>query len=340
MSEVTSINGRIPNPPSLTVIRERKTNMSTLSTHLRGIGLLVAILVACAHGLLIWFALRNDYALGMVVSTSVVTNQTDQIAELNTPWRASRILRLGAHLKFPMLAGRWVVVQGTPRMIEQWPILDVKRIRAFPIVHAGAAVPWSSASQFRFMLHQHRTVTLLLGVTVLLLGTVLVRLAGRKLGGLIGAALAWHAVTVVSFEQLIVLSELGAWLSLIMGFVIGVSLAGHQGNIFSFLTRRLGLMLVLVTLSDAIADLFGWPSRLVQVGTLLGTLIATGLGIWVLSSFLLAIGLNATSVGNYVTLAVTGLAVCVLFYGSQDAMNEAVSPRWLKRLWPKGANTV
>jgi hypothetical protein len=160
----------------------------------------------------------------------------------------------------------------------------------------------------------------------LLLGFAFLRLAASKVGGILGALVAWHAAVIAACEGLLLLPEESALLVMLLGFAVGALLGARRDNLVGYLAQRLALIVLFLVGAEAMARQFAWPVGLTQAVVLLGTLVSPVIGLWFLGAYLLAVGLGASGTGSYVVLGAAAIVVHTLVRG-------AWIPGWHPRGW-------
>jgi hypothetical protein len=277
--------------------------------------LLSLVLLGLAVGVPAWLLLHEDYAIGWVVQTQPVPGDR-LLARVETPWTPSRWLLCPPGVAADPLAGRWLAARGTPRVVGQWSLLVVDTMRTLPHWLSVLKAPDTEGmGRLVSALAQHRGLAAVLGAAVLLLGFVFLRLAASKVGGILGALVAWHAAVVAACEGLLLLPEESALLVLLLGFAVGALLGGRRDNLLGYLAQRLALIVLFLVCAEQMAHQFAWPVGLTQAVALLGTLVSPVIGLWLLGAYLLAVGLGASGAGSYVVLGATAVVIHTLVRG-------------------------
>jgi hypothetical protein len=160
-----------------------------------------------------------------------------------------------------------------------------------------------------------------LGVVILLFGAVLIRCAAGAAGGVFGAVLAWHVAVPAAFESLLTLPEAGVPAVLLLGCLLGMFLGFRHGSPLGALAQRLALLPLVEAFVGKIAEFFDWPVELTRIVGLIGTLLTPTIGLWLLGTYFLALGLGAQGAASRLVLGATGLAVRAL-------RSEGVLRRW------------
>ena len=278
--------------------------------------LLAIVILGLAVGVPAWLLLHEDYAVGWVVWTQPVPDGNRLVARVETPWTRSRWLLFQPGVGADTLAGRWLVARGTPRLVGQWHLLVVDTMRTLPRWLSVIKAPdTEGVGHLVSALAQHRGLATFLGAAVLLLGFVFLRLAASKVGGILGALVAWHAAVVAACEGFLLLPEESTLIVMLLGFAVGALLGGQRGNLLGYLAQRLALIVILLVCAGEMTHQFGWPVGLTQAVAVLGTLVSPAVGLWLLGAYLLAVGLGATGAGSYLILGATGLVIHTLVRG-------------------------
>ncbi len=286
--------------------------------------------------LLLFYFLAGDprYAVGRVAAFTPLRGGNAALVRLEAPMLGDRLVLLPAAPRERPVSGRWLLAHGEPVKVRRWQVLDAHDVRllpAVPALYASAQGWWSSLPE---LLEEHRAVALLLGATILLLGFVFMRLAAGIALGCVIAFIAWHAAVYASFQGWIELSDDLLWGVVLLSFLIG-AVAGYRGaNLVAYLAQRLAVILILIATLDDVASYFGWPVDSTRIVGILGTIISPAVGLWMIASYLLALGLKAQGAGISLVLGATAIAIHVLTRGSWI-------PGWsIYRRWRRGRRRV
>jgi hypothetical protein len=284
---------------------------------------------------LLIYLLAGDprYAVGRSTSFMPVRG-TGALVRVEAPMLSDRLVLLRAKSDEPPAPGRWLLAVGEPVKVGRWQVLDAQHVRVLPVVPAvlTTAQDWWSLP-LPEVLEQHRAVALLLGATILLLGFVFMRLAAGVALGCAVAFIAWHAAVYASFQRWVELSDELLRGVVVLSFVIGAVVGYRGANIIAYLAQRLAVILILVATLDDVASYFGWPLDLTRIVGVLGTIISPAIGLWMVASYLLALGLKAQGAGINLVLGATAVAIHVLTRGAWIP-GRSLYRRWSRR--PRG----
>lgn len=269
--------------------------------------------------LLAWFLAADDrYAVGRLRSLTEVSRGTKILARVEAPLMGERLALFDVESPDRPAVGRWLLARGEPVKVGRWHVLQVHRARLLPAVPAlfsGTPGWWNQP--LSNLLEQHRPVALLLGATILLLGFIFMRLAAGVALGSVVAFIAWNAAVYASFQGWIDLSDDKLLTGIVfLGFVIGAVVGYRGANVIAYLAQRLAVILILIATLDDIASYFGWPVELTRIVGILGTVISPAIGLWMIASYLLALGLKAQGAGISLVLGAAAFAVHVLTRGA------------------------
>lgn len=301
--------------------------MLTRMYHIGLAWLLAALVISLALGVCAWIVLHERYAAGWVIWIQPGPEGHPRLAQVEAPWRTSRMLVLASGDLREARAGHWVLARGTPRVLGPWHVLVVDQMQTLPFLGVGT-VRAGQPAQGMDALTAHRGMAVGLGVAVLLLGAVLVRWAARLAGGLLGAVLAWHVGVLAAFEDLLTLPDASVPAILLLGGVLGLVLGCRCGSPLGPLVQRVLVLLLVDAFVGKIAERFGWPVEVTRLVGLVGTLVTPTIGLWLLGAYFLALGLGAQGAASRLVLGAAGLAV-------RASRRELGLPRWC-RLVPRG----
>lgn len=270
--------------------------------------LLTALVISLALGVWAWIVLHESYAAGWVIWTQPGPEGHQRLAQVEAPWRASRMLVFASRDLPEALAGHWVLAKGTPRVLGQWHVLVVDHMQTLPFLRTGTVRAGESA-RFVDALTAHRGVAVGLGVAVVLLGTVVIRYAAWLAGALSGAVLAWHVAVLAAFADLLTPPGASMPAVLLLGGVLGFCLGWHCGSPLGPLAQRLLVLLLVNAFASQIAESCGWPVEVTRLVGCVGTLLTPTIGLWLLGTYFLVVGLDAHGPASRLVLGVAGLAM-------------------------------
>lgn len=282
--------------------------------------LLAALVLSLALGVGVWIVLHERYAAGWVVWTQAGPEGPQRLAQVEAPWRASRMLVFASADGREARAGSWVLAKGTPRGLGQWHVLMVEQMRTLPFLTVRT-VRAGQPARVLDAVTAHRGVAVGLGVAIVLLGAVVVRGAARLAGALFGAVLAWHVAVLAAFENLLSLPEASVLAILLLGGVLGLVLSYRCGGPLGPLAQRLLVLLLVDAFASQIAESLGWPVEVTRLVGCVGTLLTPMIGLWLLGTYFLVVGLEAYGPASRLVLGAAGLAV-------RASQRELGLPRW------------
>lgn len=294
--------------------------MLTRLYHIGLAWLLATLVLSLALGVGAWIVLHERYAAGWVVWSQPGPEGHQRLAQVEAPWRASRMLVFASGNHTEALTGHWVLASGTPRVLGQWHVLVVEQMRTLPFLRVGTLRAGQPARGMD-ALTAHRGVAVGLGVAIVLLGAIVVRGAARLAGALFGAVLAWHVVVLAAFETLLSLPEASVPASLLLGGVLGLVLGCRCGGPLGPLAQRLLVLLLVDAFASRIAESLGWPVEVTRLVGCVGTLLTPMIGLWLLGTYFLVVGLAAHGPASRLVLGAAGLAV-------RASRRELGLPRW------------
>lgn len=282
--------------------------MLTCRYHIRLAWLLAALVLSLALGVWAWIVLDERYAVGWVIWTQPGPEGHQRLAQVEAPWRASRMLVFASRDLPEALAEHWVLARGTPRVFGQWHVLVVDHLQTLPFFRTGMVRAGESA-RFVDAVTAHRGVAVGLGVAVVLLGTVVLRSAARLAGALFGAVLAWHVAVLAACADLLTLSGASVPAILLLGSVLGLVLGWRCGSPLGPLAQRLLVLLLVDAFASRIAESLGWPVEVTRLVGCVGTLLTPTIGLWLLGAYFLVIGLEADGPASRLVLGAAGFAM-------------------------------
>jgi len=282
--------------------------------------LLAALVLSLALGVGAWLVLHERYAAGWVVWTQPRSEGHQWLAQVGAPWRTSRMLVVASADLPEALAGHWVLARGTPRVLGPWHVLVVEQMRMLPLLDAST---WRAGQPTRVLdaVTAHRGVAVGLGVAIVLFGAIVVRGAARLAGALFGAVLAWHVAVLAAFENLLSLPDASVPVILLLGGVLGLVLGCRCGGPLGPLAQRLLVLLLVDAFASQIAESLGWPVEVTRLVGCVGTLLTPMIGLWLLGTYFLVVGLEAYGPASRLVLGAAGLAV-------RASRRELGLPRW------------
>lgn len=296
--------------------------MLTRLYHIGLAWLLATLVISLALGVFAWILLHESYAAGWVIWTQSGPEGHQRLAQVEAPWRASRMLVFASGHHTEALAGHWVLARGTPRVLGQWHVLVVDHMQTLPFLRTGALRAGEPA-RFVATLTAHRGFAVGLGVAVVLLGAVVVRYAARLAGALLGAVLAWHIVVLAAFAEFLTPPGASMPAILLLGGVLGLCLGVRCGSPLGPLAQRLLVLLLVNAFASQIAESCGWPVEVTRLVGCVGTLLTPTIGLWLLGTYFLIVGLDAQGPASRLVFGVAGLAV-------RASRREFGLPRWCR----------
>lgn len=277
------------------------------------------IILAILTGLTLWFYHQDHYAIGRIVSINDIPGRQQVLAIVEMPGLTSRALRFNHRMEKEeaISTGCWIIAKGEPRIVgNSMRILDVKKVQIFPMqINVPTISKDGLEKEFLNILDEHRLLTLIAGSVILVVGLILARVLGAGFMGTLASVLVWHLVAIACLEGMLTVPE-KAWLVLLaMGFLLGFIVSVRGASIPGFLAQRLGILGALLILPEAMSTVLNWPVEIVWIVTVLGTIISPAIGIWLLASFFLAVGLNAEGPAVNLILVAAAVAIHILTRG-------------------------
>ncbi len=277
---------------------------------------LVLIGAALVVGLSLWLVSHPEYGAGRVLSCHGIPGMDRELLWVGVPGLERRAFvvegKPGA-----VSEGQWILAKGERLVTQEGR--DVLRVRGFhtfpvsPDMALASDERWPGSLEAFFK--EHRGVSTAVGVAVLTLGFFFARAASSLLLGLVGAWLGWHVVVLAGFLGYLDLRVEIVLGGTALGFLAGAYLGFRRESVLGYLFQHLGLILILWALHGQIAEVFQCPISLVRGVVILGSLLSLPLGLWILSSYFLVVGIAESIVGAGIVLAVTLVIVHVLCRG-------------------------
>jgi hypothetical protein len=277
------------------------------------------IILAILTGLTLWFYHQDHYAIGRIVSINDIPGRQQTLAMVEVPGLTSQALRFNHRVENEeaISIGCWIIAKGEPRIIRvSIRILDVKNVQIFPLrVNLPTINKDGLGKEFLNVLDGHRLLTLIAGSVILVVGLILARVLGAGFMGTLASVLVWHLAAIAYLEGMVTVPGKAWPVLLAMGFLLGFIVSVRDTSIPGFLAQRLVIIGALLILPEAMSTVLNWPVEIVRIVTVLGTIISPAIGIWLLASFFLAVGLSAEGPAVNLILVAAGAATHILTRG-------------------------
>lgn len=267
-----------------------------------------------------WVLADDGYVVGMVADECQAPDGR-HVARVDCPGREPRVVILpgGGQLE----RGTFLLAKGTPTNAGAFPCVVLSRKPASVLVPEAyrSAFEGHSPRSLVDFLREHRVAALIAGSVVVLLGFVFLRLIGALALGVLVAPLTCFDTVVLDCEGLIaplhpaVLSGV-----LLCGFALGVALGLQRCSLPGYLARGIALIGLQLPFASGAAATFGIAPGIAIGISVLGTLASPVVGLWLLASLLLTVGLAADGLGAYIVAAAVALIV-----------HHLVDGRWVAR---------
>jgi len=214
-------------------------------------------------------------------------------------------------------AGDWVIVHRQARLLRGTTVYVLQSVRPFPRWMNSSwmsVAAWSSSLSEPFP--GQRIILLIAGAVTLLLGVFALRAASAIVLSILLMLAGWCAASVAVIHDL---PGTGTWLEIvasIAGAISGLVLGSAHRSVWGYVIQRIGMMVLLLLLSPAIALQFGWPTYLTLIIALAGSLVTPLVGLWLIGGFAIAAGIDGSSMVGNLILGVAGLMVHVASGGT------------------------
>ena len=262
-----------------------------------GLFLFVALIVGVV---LIMDLEASDVSLGVVTE---VVGEEDQLIEIDLLLGGSRVVYVPSERsRVPLVEGDWLFAHhgevadcaGTffPAAQRLWRFPEWKRILA-----------WFHPGRLTDALAANPKVSGIMGVALLSAPFLILRPFTAVAVGLI-----WSSLFGLSFSVASVFTpQLSPGFPLVVaaGFLIGL-IFGMSGGIQEMLAQRLVVGGAALLLAPGLVGLLDWPTPLTLFVLLFATVLRPSVALWLIGSYLMAVGIGASGPGSFVVVLVIG----------------------------------
>lgn len=267
----------------------------------------------------VWLAVfSHQYAAGRVVARHAAPAGRT-ILSIESPFQLATRHLLCEKSEVPEPSpGQWVVVRGSERRVgSSWVLLETSVVRVMPaalsgpLAFAGAQDPRAVAEY----LARNRALAAVMAVVAILTGYFLIRILGALLLGTLASTSAWHILVLSGAAGVIDAPDTVATPIVVAAFVAGAFVALRE-SVLGMLARRAALVLVAFSLTAPLVVVLGWPSTILVVVAVVGTLASPALGLALISTCFLSLALRANVVAANLMLAGVLVVIHILTDGA------------------------
>jgi hypothetical protein len=283
-----------------------------LGRHLRHwAGLLMCALLL---GLFLWIWYDPRIVVGCVRQRIRTRDPQTYLLRIQVPMLPSKLLVVESEQGSNLREASWLLARGDVYRIADADVVfahDLHSVRlpgwTERIVSMKAAVRWLVAA--------YSPVDITAGALLLLCGFLFIRLAAAVLGSVVGAFIAWNASAYLALVYSMAVADSALFLVTILGAVAAGALGLRRSGFMAYLLQRFAVILALLLTLPSFGEGLGWPVRWILPLAVMGSLIAPALGICVLASGFLCVGMSISGLFTVVVFVVALLLVHVLSGG-------------------------
>jgi hypothetical protein len=276
--------------------------------------LLTTGVVIAATTFTAYLVIGKDVALGMITGVYDIPGiQSPKIVTVQLTGRLSpSYLLVEDYPPETIEQDCWMVAEGEPKVIASSPVLFANHWETLQLpdwhwldrlwrdwlkCHAKLE-PWS----------QWNVGALIAGAVILLAGSLMIRGLTSVFVGTVAVAISWHLLVIGQWNHWINIPwERGWQLILPIIFLAGAGIGWRSSSSLARGLRCLLLTGILLLVCDDLFHTFRWPRQPMLTAAVLGTSLVPAVSVGLISTWLLAVGVNATP------MVAHGLLATVLF---------------------------
>jgi len=255
---------------------------------------------------------------GEVERVDPVAGRDAVLVTVDALFGGSQVLFCSNALAGDLVPGRWAAYRGDPKTVADHRLLEVGRLRQLADTRT---VLWTDlsdrATEWIDALATRRPLAAGIGVGILLLGAVFLRLLGSLTLAAGGLCVLWFVVLWLGRAGLADLSSGLVVASLLLpasGAVVHASF--RRWSTVNRWIQRLALAAMLLLLAEGFSGQLGWPVAAITIAAGMGPLLSPVIGLWLLGSLFLALGLAASHASLVIVLVLSFVGTHLLCGGN------------------------